>query len=213
MSFLIEIARNFFGGNDNKAIVATSKREGESDWQGSESFKYKEWNSPDGKRTVITTICGGDEYGGTFMKDIRLIAKNEEGSFGEMMRVQVVTEPNSEETKYNVYLDAITEKGNGDYFLTDIAYFHEDNGVMHKPFSWSYPTQTEEGENFSEQIAEARAAGIHHMSEILPEIDIEATVVSFINQIDRLDFSKPILVPKQPPLTENSAPLLMANPK
>ena len=213
MSFLIERARKFFSVNTEKAIAPTLEHERESGWQGSESFKYKEWYSPDGKRRITITVCGGPEYDGTYMKDIHLSAMGEL-SGGEMMRVQAVTEPNSDKTTYNVYLDAITEKDDGSWCLTDIAYFHHDNGSMHKPFSWSYPMKRDEYESLSDEefkercIASMKAEGIYHMSEIFPEIDIEATVVSFMDQIKRLDFSKPILVPKQPSIAENSAPLL-----
>lgn len=212
MSFLIERVRRLLGKDNEKALATSVEPESESGWQGSESFKYKEWYSPDGKRRITVTICGGPEYEGTYMKDIYLNAIGEI-SGGEMMRVQAVAKPNSQETEYNVYLDAITEKEDG-WCLTDIAYFSHDNGTMHVPFSWSRPMKRGKYENLSDEefrelcIREMRAEGIYHMSEILPEIDIKATVVAFKNQIQKLDFSKPILIPKQPSISDNSAPLI-----
>lgn len=213
MSFLFERARRLLGGNNEKSITPTLEHDGESGWQGSESFKYKEWYSSDGKRRITVTVCGGPEYGETYMKDIHLSSMGEL-SGGEMMRVQAVTEPNSDKTEYNVYLDAITENADGSWCLTGICYFHHDNGTMHKPASWSYPMKRGKHEDLSDEefrercITAMRAEGIYHMSEILPEIDIEATVVAFMDQIKRLDFTKPPLIPKQPSISNTSIPLI-----
>ena len=213
MSFLIENVRRLIGKNNEKFLATTLEHEGESGWQGSESFKYKEWYSPDGKRQITVTVCGGPKYGGTYMKDIYLRAIGEL-SGGEMMRVQAVTEPNSDKTKYNVYFDAITENADGGWCLTHVCYFHHDNGTMHKPGSWSYPMKTGKHKDLSDEefrkrcIAAKKAEGVYHMSEILPEIDIEATVIAFMDQIKRLDLTKPSLISKQPSISDNRISLI-----
>lgn len=209
MSFFIERARQLLHKDTVKVITPTLEHEGDPGWQGTESYKYKEWVSPDGRNSIFVLICGGPEYVGTYIKDISLSATGEL-SGGELMRVQAVTKQNSQEIEYNVYLDAITEKDTS-WCITHINYFFHDNGAMHTPHSWAYPMKTSTYKNLSDQqfrklcIAEKRAAGIHHMSEIPPEIDIEKTVATFMDQIRRLDFSKPKLIPKQS-LILNSTP-------
>lgn len=215
MRYLRDAKRAIFGGNKERAMSVPLEHDGESGWQGSESFKYKEWYNPEGTRRIIVTICGGPEYGGTWMIDIHLMAVGEVKG-GEMMRVQAVTEPNSEKTEYNVYLDAVNDNQGG-WVTNHEVYFWHDGGKKHECFSWG-GTPMQRGSEYehltTEQYnelckEEARKEGIYHVSELPPEIDIEETFALFMDQIQRQDFSKPVLVPKQPSLEGQNANTLL----
>jgi hypothetical protein len=200
MSSLIELAKQLLKTHNAKIIVGKIGHSEEADWQGSDGYKYKEWQSKDGKRLISMSICDGPNYNNIRIKDILLNAICGGPSRIEMMRVQEINEPDSKNAKYNVYLDAITEKEDGSWCLTNIAYFDEDNGKMQEPSSWSNPLRKNELKDLSDYefrkqyIASMKTEGIYHMNEILPEIDIEATVAAFMDQIRKLNFSKPILL-------------------
>jgi hypothetical protein len=51
----------------------------------------------------------------------------------------------------------------------------------------------------AKKSAKLVAEGVYYISNVPEKIDIEATVEAFTTQILALDFSQPILVPKQVP--------------
>jgi len=208
MTLLIEGAKKLLARKNRHALVPTFEFQGESGWQDSESNWYREWCSPDGKHRIFVVACGGPEYGGIFMQDIHLRVKGEMAS-GEMMRVQAVSSPDRPGTKYNVYLDVIDETEKM-LRLSHIAYFWDNGGRASPPHAWKFIMKREEDGHLSDEefrqlrVDDLKKSGIHHSSEVLPEINIKATVDAFLEQIRKHDFSKLQLVPKYSGIKEQT---------
>lgn len=163
---------------------------------------FKEWNSPDGKKQVLIRMIGGRKYGGAWIKDIYLIDKNFVGG-GEIMRVQEIIGPDGN-VEHNVYLDVMIDREENTWpTMASASYSSRNSGELHSFYSWFAPVKPSEYEEMSDEEFEAlyrtemATNGIRHERELPKYIDIDATITSFVDQINRKDFVKPALIAKE----------------
>jgi hypothetical protein len=196
MSAFVEQVDQIFHHSDEEIDVILQNGE-VTDWKGSKKFKRKEWMSPDGRKKITVSLCGGPEYAGTYMRDVHLYALVGEVSFAKLMGVKAITRIDSPVINYNVYLDAmakysevmILDEGEQDgWCLANIAYRTADNGLMTPVSALLFPDQA--------YLSGMRTKGFYTLNEMPGDIDVEATVVSFMNQIEESDFSGAVLIEK-----------------
>lgn len=201
----VQGVKQIFDRNKERfSLTVAVENEARRDRSGS---NFKEWTNPDGTRRITISVHGGAKYGGTWMKDVYLRAIGEIGD-SEIMRVQEVIEPDGN-VEWNVYLDVTVDSKEGTWpTVADAIYSTRDGGKLYPFHSWSGPVKhgqyremaDDEFENLHQ--AEMTKNGIRHANELPAYIDVEATVTQFINQIQRKDFSHPVLVSREPSQAE-----------
>lgn len=161
-------------GKERFSLSVDVENEARRDGLGS---NFKEWTSPDGTRRIEIHICGGIEYGGTWMKDVYLRAIGEIGG-GDLMRVQEIIESDGS-VDWNVYLDVTIDREEGKWTtVTDAAYSTRDGGRLYPFYSWSAQMKRGEYQKMSDEEfetlyrAEMAKNGIRHESELPHYIDV-----------------------------------------
>ncbi len=171
------------------------------EWMAMPPFSdFKTWNSLDGKHRVIIIRRGGKASGERRIEQIGLFKKSEI-SFGwqEIMEAtKIITEENQVEKWVSL---SVRDDIHGNHITPRAEYFGVDGiGILLPYTSFSSPKKKEEHEKmpYDEFYAlyrrEQAINGIRERGELPSYIDIEKTVEKFIDQINRRDFSQPVLV-------------------
>jgi len=192
-------------GKDRFSIAVDVEKDIE--WDGRGRSRSKEWTNHDNTRQILITEHGGPEYGGVWMKDIHLMLRGEVAS-GELMRMQEVIRADGT-VEYNIYLDVTTDREAGKWPTATTAWYRSCDSGKLAPFhsGFSYVKRGEYSKMSDEEFealwrVEMAQKGIRHANELPPYIDMSATVIGFIGQIQRGDFSKPVLVARYPSVKE-----------
>jgi len=184
-------------GIDKDRFSMAVEVEKDVQWDRRGGWRTKEWISSDRTRRILIIEHGGPEYSGMWMKDIHLSSRGELAN-GELMRVQEVIKADGT-VEHNVYLDVTIDREEGKWPVeAHASYSSRNNGKLDPFHSWSGPMKRGEYEKMPEEEFEAlwrnemTLNGFRHASELPAFIDIDATVLGFINQIQQGDFSKPV---------------------
>lgn len=158
------------------------------------------WKSEDGQYKVCIHEWGEENDDRGRIKEICLRKKSiiSTGSL-EIMGIREIIN-NDKNIKRSVFLDARDDR-NGNHLTAKAEYVNiAGYGKLIPPNQWSSPMENEKTKIFSDKHLyslyreEQVINGIRNLSELPPYIYIEATIEKFINQINRRDFSQPVLV-------------------
>jgi len=161
------------------------------------------WRSPDKQHEVHIDKARGKDSNERWCTKRIMLKKVSEISYSSHDILGV-----EEATNYgiNIYRSVFLDARDDDErnFWTACAVYKNfgDYGKLLKFEEWTSPLKNEEYEKMSDDEYnnlyrnEQVKNGIRRVSELPPYINIEATIDKFIDQINRRDFSQPVLVPR-----------------
>lgn len=186
------------GGVDLATILETRDDHG---WQDNGRSKWIDWTNPEGTRQVTVTHFYSHEYKNP-MKDIHVYVMNPvTESRIQLIRIQAVLDEETSEIYHNVYLDAL-EPDKSNWLLATCSYFASREGQLFPQSGLGMPTRSlkyeqlsneEYAQLFNEQMTKE---GFYTYSQLPKAIDINATILSVLEQLKIQDFSRPNLIPK-----------------
>lgn len=174
--------------------------------QESDTFFYRQWITPDGRRRIDFSDRCGPEYGDIHMRELSIQFVGDYGG-GLIMGVQISTEPNPANTDSRVFLNAI-DTDSEVLRLTHVNYTTQLGGFMSPTRGHSHPQPKPNHSNLSAKefvsacIQELTTSGIRTQDSLPQQIDVDATAQAFVDQIlNHQDFyTQPVLIPKPPQL-------------
>lgn len=185
-------------GADLATILETRDDRG---WQDNGRSKWVDWTNPEGTRHITVTHFYSKEYKNP-MKDVHVYVMNPvTESKIELIRIQAVLDEDTSEIYHNVYLDAL-EPDKSNWLLSTCSYFASREGRLFPQSGLAMPTRSlayeqlsdeEYAELFNEQMTKE---GLYSYSQLPKAIDINATILSVLEQLKTQDFGRPKLIPK-----------------
>jgi len=174
------------------------------EWMAMPPFSdFKTWKSLNGKYRVTIIKRGGESYEGIRIKQIALEKKSKiSPGWQEIMEA---TEIITKENQIRKWISLSVRDDCVGNHITPIAEYFDIDGIGRLlPYtSFSSPLKNEkyneipDDKFYSWYRSEQAENGIREGSELPPHIDTEKTIKKFVGQINRRDFSQPVLVPRK----------------
>lgn len=151
----------------------------------------EEWFSADGKRKIEMMVVGGGlGWEGIWIKNISLHSTDNLVG-GELMRVQYVKLPESEDVTIAIFVDVFSfEDGVG--HMENFS-FSSDAGGTRESLNKRVTIQTKEITAL-EYIEALKNESVRLLDEMPTRIDVEETARLFIEQLEERNFVMPILI-------------------
>lgn len=154
----------------------------------------EEWVSTDEKRKIVVTVMGGGkEWEGVWLKDILLLMINPLlGS--ELMRVQFVKRPDSEELTRSVFVDVFKFEDEAATFES-YGYSSDNDGEREEMGRVRLPGHLSQNITALDFLEELKDEDVFLLDEIPMRIDVDETIRLFVEQLQERNFVKPNLIP------------------
>jgi hypothetical protein len=157
-----------------------------------EGEKSEEWqNKEETRRVVYTVMGGGKEWGGVWLKDIRLLSTDKVIG-GELMRVQYAKDTETKNQVVTVFVDVL-KVDLRDWHLETFLWSSDNGGKIEEMGCSKYPN-FERKFTMEDCIQAVTDESVHFLMDLPEQIDVEETARLFLEQLEERNFALPTLI-------------------